>query len=129
MKTGEKIRTALLGNKDERGILIRDSSKAVSSLVLRNPKLTDPELEAWSQMRNLDSELLRKIGSTREFVKKYTVVHHLVKNPKTPSPVSLNLLKLLREIDLRNIARDRNIPDLIRRQAKRIYDQKEATRG
>ena len=97
-------------------------------MVLKNPKVTDPELENFAQMRNLDSDILRQMGQSRECVKKYTVIHQLVKNPKTPSPVSLNLLKLLREMDLRNISRDRNIPDLIRRQAKRLYEVKEATR-
>jgi len=124
LKQGEKIRLALLGTKEERSILIRDSSRQVASMVLRSPKLTEGEIEFYAQMRNLDSELLRQMGHSRDFLKKYSVVHCLVKNPKTPSPVSLNLLKLLREIDLRNLARDRNIPDVIRRQARHIYEQK-----
>jgi hypothetical protein len=128
MTQGEKLRAALFGTKEERSILIRDSSKQVALMVLKNPKVTDPEYENFAQMRNLDSEILREMGQSRVCVKKYTVVHHLVRNPKTPSPVSLNLLKLLREMDLRSIARDRNIPDLIRRQAKRLYDIKENLR-
>jgi len=125
MKQGEKLRAALLGTKEERSVLIRDSNRSIATMVLKNPKITDPELENYAQMRNLDSEILRQMGQSRICIKKYSVVHSLVKNPKTPSPVSLNLLKLLREMDLRNIARDRNIPDAIRRQAKRLYDMKE----
>jgi hypothetical protein len=52
------------------------------------------------------------------------VIHQLVKNTMTPSPVSLHRLKLLREIELKSIARDSNIQVLIRRQAKRIYEVK-----
>ena len=126
MKQGEKIRIALLGTKEERSILIRDSSRQVASMVLRSPKLTDPEIEGFAQMRNLDSDLLRQMGMSREFTKRYSVIHTLVKNPKTPSPISLNLLKLLREADLRNLARDKNIPELIRRQAQRLKQLKEA---
>jgi len=125
MKPGEKIRIALLGTKDERSILIRDSNRLVASFVLRSPKLTEGEMEGFAQMRNLDSELLRQMGMQREFVKRYTVIHSLTRNPKTPSPVALNLLKLLRVMDLRNLARDRNIPEVIRRQAKRYYDMKQ----
>jgi len=66
------------------------------------------------------------MGQSKGCIKKYSVIHYLVKNPKTPSPVSLNLLKLLREMDLRNITRDRNIPDIIRRQAKRLYEVKDS---
>ncbi len=125
MSPGEKVRVALFGNKEERSILIKDSSKQVASMVLRNPKVTDPEMEYFAQMRNLDSDLLRQMGTSSQVLKRYPVAHNLVKNPKTPSAVSLNLLKLLREMDLRNIARDRNIPDVIRRQAKRLYDMKD----
>ena len=125
MKPGEKLRAALFGTKEERAILIRDTSKTVSQMVLKNPKITDSELDNFAQMRNLDSDVLRHMGQSRDCIKKYSVIHYLVKNPKTPSPVSLNLLKLLREMDLRNISRDRNIPDIIRRQAKRLFEMKQ----
>lgn len=125
MKPGERVRVALLGTKDERSILIRDSNRIVASMVIRSPKLTEAEMEGFAQMRNLDSELLRQMGLSRDFVKRYTVIHSLTRNPKTPSPVALNLLKLLRVMDLRNISRDRNIPEIIRRQAKRLYDMKQ----
>lgn len=125
MKYGQRIRVALLGNKEERSILIRDSSKQVASMVLKNPRLTDPEVEGFAQMRNIDSDLLRQMGQSREFLKRYTVIHCLVKNPKTPSPIALNLLKLLREADLKNLEKDKNIPEVLRRQAKKLKDAKE----
>lgn len=125
MKHGEKVRVALLGGKDERSLLIRDSSRQIASLVLRNPRLTDGELDGFAQMRNLDSDLLRQMGTIRGFIKRYSVVHALVRNPKTPSPTALNLIRLLREADLKNLERDKNIPDVIRRQAKKLKEQKE----
>jgi hypothetical protein len=129
MSHPEKVRVALLGGKEERTILIRDPSRQIASLVLRNPKLTDSEMDAFAQMRNLDGQVLREMAENRSFIKRYTVVHSLVKNPKVPSPTSLNLLKLLRDMDLKNIERDRNIPEIIRRNAKRIRDQREASKG
>lgn len=125
MKQGEKIRVALLGNKEERGLLIRDTSKMVGSMVLKSPKLTDSEVEGFAQMRNLDSDLLRQMGQRKEFIKKYSVIHSLVKNPKTPVAISINLLKLLRATDLKNLERDKNIPELLRRQAKKSREAKE----
>lgn len=128
MSHPEKVRMALLGGKEERTILIRDPSRQISSLVLRNPKITDSEMDAFAQMRNLDGQVLREMAENRSFIKRYTVVHSLVKNPKVPSPTALNLLKLLRDMDLKNLERDRNIPELIRRQAKRIRDQREVSK-
>ncbi|HEY7159825.1 MAG TPA: hypothetical protein VH815_01135, partial [Acidobacteriota bacterium] len=124
----EKVRMALLGGKEERTILIRDASRQIASLVLRNPKITDSEMDAFAQMRNLDGQVLRELAENRSFIKRYTVVHSLVKNPKVPSPTALNLLKLLRDMDLKNLERDRNIPELIRRNAKRIRDQREVNK-
>lgn len=128
MSHPEKVRVALLGGKEERTILIRDPSRQISCLVLRNPKLTDGEMDAFAQMRNLDGQVLREMAENRSFIKRYTVVHMLVKNPKVPSPTALNLLKLLRDMDLKNIERDRNIPEIIRRNAKRIRDQREVSK-
>jgi len=125
MNKGEKMRVALLGNKEERNLLVRDPSRMVASMVLRSPKLTDTEMEAFSSMRNIDGDLLRQMGQTRKFIKRYTVAHSLVKNPKTPSPVALNLLKLLRASDLKRLEGDKNIPDVVRRQAKRTREIKE----
>jgi hypothetical protein len=129
MTPGEKLRACLLGTREERALLIRDSSKQVSSMVLKSPKLTDTEVETFAQMRNMDSDILRQIGQHREFLKNYQVIYHLTKNPKTPSPICLNLLKLLRENDLRNLERDRNIPELIRRQAKKQREMKSEKHG
>jgi hypothetical protein len=128
MSHPEKVRVALLGGKEERTILIRDPSRQIASLVLRNPKITDSEMDAFAQMRNLDGQILREMAENRSFIKRYTVVHSLVKNPKVPSPTALNLLKLLRDMDLKNVERDRNIPEIIRRQAKRIRDQREVSK-
>jgi hypothetical protein len=128
MSHPEKVRVALLGGKEERTILIRDPSRQIASLVLRNPKLTDSEMDAFAQMRNLDGQILREMAENRSFIKRYTVIHSLVKNPKVPSPTALNLLKLLRDMDLKNVERDRNIPEIIRRNAKRIRDQREVSK-
>jgi len=128
MSHPEKVRVALLGGKEERTLLIRDPSRQIASLVLRNPKLTDSEMDAFAQMRNLDGQVLREMSENRSFIKRYTVAHSLVKNPKVPSPSALNLLKLLRDMDLKNLERDRNIPELIRRQAKRIREQREVNK-
>lgn len=125
MTVKQKLRCALLGGKEERGILIRDPHREIGSMVLRNPKLSGIEMENFAQMRDLDSEILRQMGSTRGFLRKYSIILTLVRNPKTPSAVSLNLLKLVREADLKFLERDRNIPEVIRRQSKKMKDMKE----
>ncbi len=125
MTVKQKLRCGLLGSKEERGILIRDPHREVGSMVLRNPKLSEMEMENFAQMRDLDSELLRQMGNTRSFLRKYSIILTLVKNPKTPSAVSLNLLKLVRDTDLKYLERDKNIPEVIRRQSKKTREWKQ----
>jgi hypothetical protein len=125
MTMKQKLRCALLGGKEERGILIRDPHREIGSMVLRNPKLSDMEMENFAGMRDLDSDLLRQMGNSRLFLRKYSTILTLVKNPKTPSAVSLNLLKLVREADLKYLERDKNIPEVIRRQSKKTREMKQ----
>jgi len=120
MTVSDKIQRALKGNKEERTILIRDSNRTVALAVMESPKLTDQEVEAISAMRNVHRDVIRKIGSSRKFLKKYKVVLNLVKNPKTPQDISMGLLHRLTDRDLQLLVRDRTVTEFLRRTAQRI---------
>ncbi len=117
----EKIRLALLGTREERFILIRDPNKVIATTALKSPKLGKNELEAIAQMRNINQEILEAIAKHRPWLKNYTVVLNLVRNPKTPPPVSVRLLSLIQKHDLAVLAKDRNIPEILRRNAARAF--------
>jgi hypothetical protein len=91
----------------------------VASAVLQSPKLSESEVEAVALMTNVSEEVLRLIGAKREFVKSYTVIHNLVKNPRTPLPTSLMLLGRILTTDLKPLARSKNIPEVLRKAAQR----------
>ncbi|HSB60724.1 MAG TPA: hypothetical protein VLI67_03325, partial [Vicinamibacteria bacterium] len=95
MNTAEKIIAALKGNRQERAVLVRDPNRLVSSAVLGSPRLSEPEIESFSAMKNVSDEILRHIGSHREWTKKYAVVSNLVRNPRTPLAVSMGLVSRL----------------------------------
>jgi hypothetical protein len=119
MSVAERVQTALKGTREERLLLIRDSNRMVASAVLQSPKLSESEVEAVALMTNVSEEVLRIIGTKREFVKSYTVIHNLVKNPRTPLPTSLMLLGRILTTDLKRLARSKNIPDALRKAAQR----------
>ncbi len=119
MTVSERVQTALKGTREERVILIRDSNRIVASSVLESPKLTDSEVEAISLMKNVSEEVLRLVGTKREFVKSYTVIHNLVRNPRTPIGTSLTLLNRILTNDLKMLARNKNIPEVLRKTAQR----------
>lgn len=119
MTVAQRMSVAMKGSREERAILIRDPNKIVSVAVLSSPKLTEAEVEAFSKMANVSDEILRIIATTRAWVKNYNVIVGLVKNPKTPVAMSMNLLNRLNERDMRMISTDRNVPEVLRVTARK----------
>jgi hypothetical protein len=120
LKVGEKIQLALRGSKEIRSILFRDANKEVMLTVLKNPKLTESEVEIISKQKSTPEDLIRSVAKKREWIKKYSIVLALVSNPKTPIVISLKYVKNLRTKDLGLIEKDKNIPNSLRMAAKRI---------
>jgi hypothetical protein len=119
MNVPQRLALATKGSREERAILIRDPNKLISTAVLSSPKLTQSEVESIARMTSISDEILRIIASSRAWMKSYAVVYALAKNPKTPVPVSMNLLARLTEKDLRTLSTDRNIPDVLRITARK----------
>jgi hypothetical protein len=120
----EKIRYALFGDRQVRALLVRDTNREVSRMVIRSPKITEAEVESFSSMRGINEDILRDIGNSKEFTKSYNVVHNLIKNPKTPPIISQRLIFRLRTHDLTLLSRDRGIPEAIRFHANRMISQR-----
>jgi hypothetical protein len=127
--TAEKVIMALKGSRAERSILVRDANRIVASAVLGSPRLTEPEIEAFAGMKNLSAEVLRQIGGHRDWCKRYGVVHNLVKNPRTPLGVSLGMVSRLNPRDLKSISVDRNVPEVIRKQAQKFVRGPDRAKG
>ena len=122
LNTAQKAILAMKGGREERIILVRDTNKVVALSVLKNARMTEGEVETIASMRNVSDEILRNIGINREWSKNYTVVGNLVRNPRTPPSVSTNFVSRLNNKDLKTIGGDRNVPEIIRKMAKRTFD-------
>jgi hypothetical protein len=127
MSVSQKIKLATIGNREARTILIRDSNKLVALASVCSPQVTDPEIMAVATSRTMSSDVLRHVYTAREYLKNYGIKLALVKNPKVPLPTALKLLVTLQERDIRDLARDRNVPQTIQQQAKAWIIKKEAT--
>lgn len=126
MSISQKIKLATLGNKEARGILIRDSNKLVAVAVIRSPRLTDGEVLTAANNRAINDDVLRIIYNNREWVKKYPIKLALVKNPKTPLAISMKFLATLRESEVKDLARNKNVPSGVQASAKKMMDKKNA---
>ncbi len=121
LNTAQKALLAIRGGREERTILVRDTNKVVALSVLRNPRLTESEVEGIATMRNVSDEVLRTIGTHREWVKAYATIRALVHNPRTPPGISTNFVSRLVNKDLKSLSTDKNVPEIIRRMARNTF--------
>ncbi len=124
LDVGERAKHARGGDQETRMILIRDSNKLVALGVLQNPKLTLHEIEMFAASRNVNEEILREIAGNKDWIKSYSVILALVNNPKTPVPMCLTFLSKLMTRDLRFVARNKGVPEVIRTTAKRLSNRR-----
>lgn len=108
-----------------RAILIRDSNAQVALATLLNNAISDQELEQTANSRAVVEEVLEAIAKKREWVGKYNICKALVQNPRTPLPTALRLVPRMSVRDLRELSRDRNVPDAVRSTALRLYTIKQ----
>lgn len=129
MSVAERIKSAMLGTREERFILIRDVNRLVAAAVLSSPKLSESDVDAFAKMANVSEEVLRTIAQSRVWMKRYTVVSAITTNPKTPVSVTLGLVGRLNERDLKAITRDRNMQEPLRAAARRALQNLDARKS
>ena len=126
MSVSEKIKLATLGNKEARTLLLRDANRLVCIAAVTSPRITEGEIMTLANSRTTSSEVLRYIYGNRELLRNYSLKLSLVKNPKVPLPTALRFLQTLQERDIKELARDRNVPNTVQAQAKAWMLKKEA---
>jgi hypothetical protein len=122
LNVAQKAILAMRGGREERMILIRDTNKLVALGVLRNPRIQEDDIETIARMRNVTQDVLRQIGQSREWTKSYAVINAMINNPRTPQGISTNFVPRLQNQDLKRLSRSKDVPELIRRMAKRTLE-------
>jgi regulator of extracellular matrix RemA (YlzA/DUF370 family) len=121
MSTKDRMKLAMKGDREARGILIRDSNKVVCSAVVNNPRISEQEIENIASMRTVSDEVLRLIALNRAWARSYPIIHNLARNPRTPIPTVMNILLRIRTKDLQTLTQNRNVSEAVRRQAHRLF--------
>lgn len=120
MNARDRMKMAMKGDREARGILIRDSNRVVATAVIHNPRVTDQEVENIAAMRTVADEVLRLISLNRNWARSYPIIHNLVRNPRTPIPTVIGILPRIRTKDLKHLQQNRNVSEATRRQALRL---------
>jgi len=120
MNTKDRMKLAMKGDREARSILVRDSNKVVCSAVVKNPRITEQEVENIAAMRTVADEVLRIISMNRSWARAYPIIHNLARNPRTPIPTVMNILPRIRTKDLQSLAQNKNVSETVRRQSYRL---------
>jgi hypothetical protein len=124
MTVKDRVKLAMKGDREARGILIRDSNKVVATGVINNPRITEHEVESIAAMRTVSDEVLRLIGLNRAWARQYPIIHNLARNPRTPLATAIQILPRIRSKDLKSISQNRNVSEAVRRQAYRLSEMR-----
>jgi hypothetical protein len=120
MSARDRMKLAMKGDREARGILIRDSNRVVSAAVVNNPRITEQEIESIAAMRTVSDEVLRIIALNRAWTRSYLIIHALARNPKTPIPTAIGILPRIHTKDLKTLTMNKNVSEAVRRQADRL---------
>lgn len=121
MSVSEKVQLAFKGDKSVRTVLIRDRNRLIATATVRNPRMTENEVESIAGMRNVEEEVLRLIAMKREWSSKYPIALALARNPKAPIGVVLPLINRLTLRDLKSLKDDKGVAEVIRTAARKLY--------
>ncbi|HEX9734089.1 MAG TPA: hypothetical protein VGG06_19125 [Thermoanaerobaculia bacterium] len=117
-----RLKIAAGAPRELRSVLIRDSSTQVALAVLIRNHLPDTEVEQVANNRQVAEEVLGEIARHREWTRKYSIQKALVKNPKTNPAVAVKFVPRMTVLDLRGLARDKNVSEAVRTMAFRLYN-------
>lgn len=125
MTISEKIKMAMKGNSEARGILMKDSNKLVVMSVIGNARITDSEVEAMARNRSIIEDALRAIAKNREWMKKYSIQLALVTNSKTPPAIAMRFIPTLKKKDIGLLEKNKNVSEGVRAMAKKLVKAKQ----
>ena len=118
--TGDKRKSASYCGSKERFNLLRDPNKDVVLSVLKNPKITETEVERFAKLHTMPEEAIKTIIQNKAWIKHYGIVSALVNNPKTPPFIATTLANKLKKKDLRKLERNRGVCEVVRSAAKNL---------
>ena len=125
MTVPQRLKRAMKGTREERAVLVRDPNRMIAAAVLSSPKVTDTEIEAFARMGNVSEDVLRTISMNRSWMRRVAVATALVKNPKTPPAISLTLLPRMSPRDIKHLSIDRNVPEALRLNARKMIQRQQ----
>lgn len=127
-----KIRLLALGGMDGerfdmkalRMLGVRDANPLVAVAAINAPGIGDAEVVRIAGMRNVPEDVLREIAFNKDWTRHYMVKYHLVANPRTPFGQASKFVLHLRESDIKNLSKSKEVSGAIQAAAKQQLQRK-----
>lgn len=107
-------------SKDTLDWLVYDPDPHVIKNLLNNPRITERDVLKIASKRPTTGEVLTEVFNNKKWSERYSIKKALVKNPYTPTGLSLGLVHFMLVQDLKEISRDGTIHPEIRKAAEEI---------
>src|SRR5687767_13001947 len=120
MTLAQQVKVAMHGEIQERTLLERMYSKNVWEALLRNPRLTGPEVARIARMGSLPRPLIELIVSNGGWLQIPEVRRALLANPRLGTDQIIRILRLLPKHELKLAATQTAYPFAVRDAAKRM---------
>ncbi len=121
---GKEIGEQRLDAKALRMLGVRDANPLVAVAAINAPGMADSEAQRISSMRNVCEEVLREIATNREWTRHYMIKYNLVANPRTPFGQASKFIVHLRETELKNLAKSKEVAGSVQTAAKQQLQRK-----
>ena len=123
-ESGKEISDRRLDAKALRMLGVRDANPLVAVSAINTPGMGDSEVQRISGMRNVCEEVLREIASKREWTRHYMVKYNLVANPRTPFGQASKFIAHMREGELKNLAKSKEVAGAVQTAARQALQRK-----
>lgn len=126
LEPGERVTLARRASRALVGALVEDDAIAVLEALLGNPRLIEADAVRLASRESTPPALLGRLGAHPVWSARRSVRLGLARNPRTPIPAALGLLRGLPRRDLRALAKDDKVRRIIRIGAERTLARRGA---
>lgn len=124
---GREVGETRFDMKALRMLGVRDANPLVATAALNTPGISDAEVVRIAGMRNVAEDVLRDIAFNKDWTRHYMVKFNLVANPRTPFGQASKFVLHLRESDIKNLAKSKEVSGAIQAAAKQQLSRKGKT--
>ena len=117
LNRAQKILLALRGDRESRMVLLKSYDPQVYHFLCQNPRLTSEEVVELTKSDLLLPHTMELIARNREWIKNERIKFHLTLHPKAPTALALNMLALLSERSVPDVARNPYVKGALRKAA------------